>query len=134
MTMITMASKRMVDSSPSGLATRQIWLPKIAGRRRHIRFSRFYLPFILPLLTLLAWDMTSRFGLISPLILPPPEEVLDTGLAMVQSGEIIDAVRVSLVRVFIGFSLGAMVGIAVGGAMGLSRSVEAYLGPTVRII
>jgi sulfonate transport system permease protein len=90
------------------------------------------LALILPILILVAWQISAHFQLVSLQILPPPAQVLDIGLQMIANGEIPDALFTSMWRVMAGFSIGAIVGISLGAAMGLSRTFEAYVGPTVR--
>ncbi len=118
----------------SGLSAVSGRRPKPAGGSRRGLLTGVILSCALPFLTLVAWQVASTRGLISPLILPPPSEVLDTGLSMLSDGELLSALFVSFQRILIGFTLGSILGVVVGSAMGLSRAVEAYLGPTVRAI
>jgi len=92
------------------------------------------LPLALPLMVLACWDITSRCELISPLILPPPALVAGTALDLIVSGQLQSELGVSLRRVFLGLLIGGGLGVSLGIAMGLSRPVEAYVGPFVRAI
>jgi sulfonate transport system permease protein len=55
--------------------------------------------------------------------------LFETWLDMQRSGELADNMKVSSVRVVLGFLLGATTGFLLGTAMGLWRSVEQYLSP-----
>ena len=87
-----------------------------------------------PLLLLGAWYAGSATGGIGAQTLPPPAEVAATLLAIMRSGELFQALAVSLWRVAVGFTLGAAAGLALGAAMGLSPRVEAYLFPTFKLL
>ncbi|AJE04768.1 ABC transporter permease [Geobacter pickeringii] len=85
------------------------------------------LPLIVPVLILLAWEALSSQGLISPIILPAPSTIWDTLVEMVKSGELLGHLRVSLLRVLQGFSVGGGLGLLVGTGIGLSRRLERAL-------
>jgi sulfonate transport system permease protein len=84
---------------------------------------------IVPSLLLAAWVLATKRELFSAQLLPPPGMLWDTGTDMFDSGELADNLKVSLVRVILGFLLGATTGFLLGTAMGLRRSVEQYLSP-----
>ena len=84
---------------------------------------------IVPLILLVAWVLVTRNELFSAQLLPPPKMLVDTWLEMQKSGELADNMKVSVVRVILGFLLGATTGFLLGTAMGLWRSVEQYLNP-----
>lgn len=85
------------------------------------------LPLIVPVLLLLAWETLSRQGLIRPTILPAPSAIWDTLVEMVKSGELLGHLRVSLLRVLQGFSVGGGLGLLVGTVIGLSHRMERAL-------
>lgn len=82
-----------------------------------------------PLALLLMWHLSSVWGWAPEQVLPPPEVVFQTFADLVASGELWDNLRISLVRVFTGFGLGLVAGLALGSAMGLSPTVRAYMFP-----
>jgi sulfonate transport system permease protein len=89
---------------------------------------------LLPLVVLCAWSLATRYELVAVQILPAPSVVLDTAIELVQSGQLQSELVVSLLRVGAGLLLGGTAGLLIGITMGLSRSAEAYLGPTVRAV
>ena len=84
---------------------------------------------IVPLVILFAWDFVTRREIFSPQLLPAPKVLFDTWWDMQTSGELALNMKVSLLRVSVGFLLGAMLGFLLGTAMGIWRPVEQYLGP-----
>ena len=72
-----------------------------------------------PLAALVLWAASARFGWLPPQILPAPDVVAGTFADMLRSGELLDHTRISLLRVALGFGLGATAGLLLGTAMGL---------------
>jgi sulfonate transport system permease protein len=88
------------------------------------------LPWLLPLALLALWFTGAEQGWISPQVLPPPQFVWETLRDLATSGDLWLHVSTSFTRVGVGFAAGTLLGLLLGSAMGLSRSVEAYLLPT----
>ncbi len=82
----------------------------------------------LPILILGAWEIGCRFGLLNPLIFPPPSALLHSGRDMIARGELQQHLTATLTRMFLGFLIGSLAGLACGVVMGLApwfrRSVE----------
>lgn len=91
------------------------------------------LPLLPPALVLLAWQVIAAHRWIAPQILPPPAVVLDTLVTLVADGELWPHLRVSLQRVALGYGLAAVVGLAGGALLGLSRIAEAALTPLFKV-
>ncbi|SFN21324.1 ABC transporter permease [Variovorax sp. OV329] len=94
------------------------------------RIGGALLPWLLPAALLTLWIAGAAAGWISPQVLPPPQFVLDTLRDLASSGDLWLHVSASLQRVLVGFAAGALLGLLLGSAMGLSRTVEAYLLPS----
>lgn len=77
------------------------------------------------------WWLGSTRGWISPIALPPPEAVVKAFRDLFVTGKIWDHLGASLYRLGMGWFFGSLAGIAVGLAMGLSRSVRGGAGPLV---
>lgn len=87
-------------------------------------------PFVLPLGLLLLWAVSAARGWISPQVLPSLQFVWETLADLATNGELWTHTAASLQRVLVGFVVGSALGLLLGAAMGLSRSVEAYLLPS----
>jgi len=74
------------------------------------------------------------FKFFNPLLLPSPHTVLFAGIEMVRTGELQRDILASLSRVVQGFLLAALVGVAVGTAVGRSRRLEYLDEPTVELL
>ena len=90
---------------------------------------RLALGTVLPLTLLVIWQ---AWGMIQTNPRTPlPTRVLGAAVDLVASGELVAALFQSLVRVFTGFAIAALIGIPLGLAMGSSRAVERNLDPLV---
>ncbi len=82
---------------------------------------------IVPALILLVWQVLSDRGFLRPSILPSPLAVTRTFQGMAASGDLFSQLKVSLIRVFEGFGIGAALGTLLGLAMGLSPRLDRAL-------
>lgn len=89
---------------------------------------------VVPLLLLVAWQMVIELGIYSRGQLPAPVDVLTAGRELYERGRLFDNVGISVQRVAFGFGWGALVALAFGLAVGVSRTVEDYLSPTLQAI
>ena len=87
-----------------------------------------------PLLLLaLAWEISSRTGLVSTLALPPLSEVLVAWFDLIKSGELITNGAASLWRTGAGLFLAVVIGAALGIVMAWSKPVNVVLSPLVEM-
>lgn len=70
---------------------------------------------------LLIWQAIAMLQILSPSIFPGPLKVLDTAINRVPLASLLGHVQASLTRVFLGFSVGASLGIVLGVASGWYR-------------
>ena len=87
-------------------------------------------PFVLPVLLVVLWQWATT-GLPATNRAPSPVRVAARAAEMLASGEIPWAIFESLQRVALGFGVAALLALAVGAAMGASRSVGRNLDPLV---
>jgi sulfonate transport system permease protein len=86
---------------------------------------------ILPIAILSVWELVTQMHWVQPVFLPSPQEVGVSFYDMlVNQGLLIDF-RVSATAVLQGFVLGGVLGLGIGIAAGLSKTVEQFLGPTL---
>ena len=100
------------------------------ARARRLKRRDLILAAATPLVLLLAWEVSARASLIDTRLFPPPTQILAKGVEMVSSGQLLDDLGATVVRLLIGLVVGSVVGIVVGLAMGASRALNAALGPT----
>ena len=80
---------------------------------------------------LVGWEVVTRTGWVPALFLPSPSGVIQTGVEMLQSGELGRHVATSLQRILLGFGLGALGGVSVGLAVGFFSLAEAVGNPLI---
>jgi sulfonate transport system permease protein len=93
------------------------------------RARAFALAMIVPLSILLIWSIGSARGWLPQQILPPPAQVWENFVDMLENGDLARHASISAVRVFVGFAIGAGLGLLLGIAMGLSEAVDEYVRP-----
>ncbi len=80
------------------------------------------------------WEALPRFGLVKPMLLPPPSEIPATFWREVQSGAWLFAVQESLKHYVTGLVLGSFLGVALGVLTGMSRTLEDMTNWVVRLL
>ena len=98
------------------------------GRRRTIARTAF--PFIV---VGAMWEITAHLGAFPPRLFPPLEQVAAAFVRLTVAGILPHHVFDTLVRLAAGFVLAAIVGVAIGIAMGRSRRAEDIFLPLVAI-
>ncbi|WP_339151164.1 ABC transporter permease (plasmid) [Rhizobium sp. T1473] len=83
----------------------------------------------LPLVLLLAWEFSARLGWLPEQILPAPKVVWATIVELWRDGSLIDHTFVSLRRVAVGFTIGALSGLLAGALLGLLPGIRAFVWP-----
>lgn len=101
--------------------------------------KRGVLRLVSPALLLLSWQLSSASGLISAQKLPPPSEVWATTVSLVTTnsaayGTLQGAMGVSVQRVAAGFALGALSGVLLAIAAGLSKLGESAVDPVMQML
>jgi NitT/TauT family transport system permease protein len=100
------------------------------GESRWRLIARTAFPF---LVVALAWEATARLGIFPRKLFPPLEEVAAALLRLTADGVLPHHVLDTLVRLFAGFALAAVAGVAIGFAMGRSRRAEDVILPLISI-
>lgn len=77
------------------------------------------------------WELVTRTGWVPALFLPSPLGVIQEGVAMLRSGELLTHIATSLRRLVWGFGLGALGGVSVGLAVGFWSLAEAVGNPLI---
>ncbi|BEL02184.1 ABC transporter permease [Actinoplanes sichuanensis] len=98
------------------------------------RIGRITAGALLPAVILVVWHLVAAAGIYSAAQLPPPGEVLSALGELLRRGELWHHVAISTQRVLIGFAVGSVLGLTLGGLVGLSRAANAVLSPTVQAI
>ncbi len=86
-----------------------------------------------PLALLVLWEVLARAGAIDTRFFPAPSAIVLHLFDPGRGAELWNDLRVSLSRVLYGYGTGAVLGVAFGTAMGLSRPIRSALYPLVAI-
>jgi ABC-type nitrate/sulfonate/bicarbonate transport system permease component len=86
-----------------------------------------------PLAILFVWEWAGRAET-APRYISFPSEIWAAFLGLAESGEYGDAVRASLVRVYLGFLIGASIGVALGLVAAMYRPVRDFFDPIVSFL
>jgi len=95
---------------------------------------RGVMPWLAPLILVAVWELSARFGGLSPQILPAPSKVVLTAVKLTRSGELLPDLAISLLRAAAGFVIGGTIGFTLGVAVGFSRLAEALLDRSVQML
>ena len=90
------------------------------------------LPWLVPVLILLAWQGGSELGWIRATVLPAPTDVALAGWQLLLSGELIRNVEVSAWRAGVGFAIGGGIGFGLGCSTGCPTSARSCSTPACR--
>ena len=99
---------------------------RLAARRRELVMS-----FASPIGLLVAWEIAGRLGYVDVRFFPVPSTIIAVMARMVESGELLEHVLISLQRISLGFLLGGIPAVIIGIVMGISRPVRALVDPLI---
>ena len=91
-------------------------------------------PWVIPILLLLLWEVMARLGLLRAQVLPAPSAVAEAAWRLARSGELWTHVEISTWRALTGFAVGGGIGFVLGMANGLSSLSETLLDSTLQMI
>ena len=89
---------------------------------------------LLPVLILIAWQLSTTLGLVTVSQLPSPSMVWVAAVDLFERGELTLYVAISTQRLLIGFAIGAALGLVAGSLVGLSRAADVLFAPTLGAI
>ncbi len=83
---------------------------------------------------LLLWEIVSRSKLIDAALFPPPTAVISALIDVAASGLLIKDILSSTTRALLGFILGAITGLLIGGISGRIKVVDYVLSPLIQVL
>lgn len=89
---------------------------------------------VIPGLIVVAWTVVTHGGLISSNLLVPIERIVALPFIDEAGRHLWSALLASILRLVLGFSIGAAAGIALGGLMGASRLADRAVGPSFNAV
>lgn len=104
------------------------------GPKRKSRVRKIALGSLIPVLAVAVWQLGSSREWLDPLMFPAPTGIARAFYDMLQSGELWFHLKISIVRALLGFLLGGGLGLLFGLIVGMSKTAEDVLDPTVQMI
>jgi NitT/TauT family transport system permease protein len=104
--------------------------PRLAAPRFGVGAWR-YLPI---LLLALAWEASTRLGLVSPFALPALDQVFAAWWSLLKSGDLVENAVVSLSRGLAGLGLAILCGVTLGVLMAWYKPVRVLFNPLVQAL
>ncbi|HEX2941802.1 MAG TPA: ABC transporter permease subunit [Rhodopila sp.] len=102
--------------------------------KRVLPAPRHLIPWAMPVLILLAWQVAAQTGLLDSQVLPAPAAVGLAALHLARTGELWRDIQVSTARALAGFAIGGGIGFALGMLNGLSRLSETLTDSTLQML
>ncbi|HZW24634.1 MAG TPA: ABC transporter permease subunit [Gallionella sp.] len=104
------------------------------ANRIRIYGIEWLLPWLLPVVLVVGWQVAAQSGWLSTRILPAPLDVLKVGVQLASSGELYHHFLASAQRAVIGLLIGGSIGFALALATGLSRIAQHTLDSTIQMV
>lgn len=92
------------------------------------------LPWTIPVLLILLWQLGSSVGWIDAKILPSPWGVVQTTVKSLQAGTLEKNLAISLYRALTGFIIGGIIGFILALCTGLSKTMNLLLDSSVQML
>lgn len=92
------------------------------------------LPWLLPVLLLVIWELSARAGWLSTRVLPEPGAIFKSGWELLKSGELHHHVLISTQRALTGLAIGGGLGLLLGLITGSFRRAEILLDTTLQMV
>ena len=105
---------------------------KEPARSPFVLAGRRLVPFILPAVTLLSWQIACRSGFVAPQILPSPAAVYLAAEHLAHT-ELWADVLISTKRALLGFAIGGSIGLVCGMFNGLIRAFEEIFDTSIHL-
>ncbi len=93
-----------------------------------------FVPWIVPAVLLLMWQLAVQFGWLSTRVLPAPTEVVSAAIKLAASGELLKHVSVSGSRALTGFAIGGGIGFIFGLSNGLFSISEKLFDTSIQML
>lgn len=91
-------------------------------------------PLVVPLILLLLWEVMSHQEGAYTYAFASIEQMAGSLLEIIASGELLDSLRVSMLRAVTGLTLGCLTGLTIGALMAMSRIADGLIGPLYHML
>lgn len=109
-----------------------VTLPITDQKRFHLSINKI-LPFLIPVIVILFWQVSSTLGWLSSSVLPSPLAVLQDGIKLTASGELPKNLSISLYRATVGLLIGGGIGFILGFINGMSNTFSLLFDSSIQM-
>jgi sulfonate transport system permease protein len=95
---------------------------------------RWSLGLVVPLIVIGGWEALVRTGLVQGRLMPAPSKIASVFFRLASSGELLDHMRATQVRVLLGFAWGAAAGTILGALCGGYETTRRLLDPMIQAL
>ncbi len=103
-------------------------------RKNNRLYNNPFVPWVLPIIILIVWQILGQNKMISAALLPTPLEVIEAGIRLFKRGDLQEHVLISTQRALIGFVIGGIVGFLLGLFNGTILFFERTVDTTIQMI
>ncbi|RTQ93010.1 aliphatic sulfonate ABC transporter permease SsuC [Lysinibacillus telephonicus] len=97
-------------------------------------YNNRLVPWILPVVTIILWQLLVQYKIVTTTLLPSPLEVVEAAIKLSKSGELQEHVYISTQRALIGFAIGGIIGFILGLVNGTVVFFERTIDTTIQMI
>jgi len=97
-------------------------------------YMQSLVPYIVPIVVIITWQILCSLGVIPIRILPSPFGVVATTIQLTKTGELPKNIEISAIRAISGFIVGGSIGFALGLLNGLSNVAEKLLDTSLQML
>lgn len=96
-------------------------------KNRYFKLTKEIVNYVLfPILILITWELISKLKIVPSILLPSIGDVIKSFISQIKSGQLINDLATSLIRVFKGYFIAVILGITMGIIMGISEKTNKF--------
>lgn len=104
------------------------------AKNRVLAGRKYILGGVIPVLIIIVWQYASANRLVDPVLFPAPSTIVATFVDMLRTGELYRHLEISFIRAILGFLLGGSLGLLIGVLVGMFRTAEDVVDPTMQML
>lgn len=104
------------------------------GKNRKKWYDNRLVPWVLPVIIVVLWQLLVQYKIITSTLLPSPLEVVDAAIRLSKSGDLQKHVLISTQRALIGFIIGGVIGFLLGLLNGTVLFFERTIDTSIQMI
>jgi len=123
-----------VVSPDAGVRPRREALLTPGTRQTLLKIWDRLIGLVVPIILVVIWETVAQLNWVKPVFLPAPSVVLKTFINLLESGQFLGDIWISIYTVLRGFAWGLGLGLIAGTSAGMSRTVDRLFGPLLNAV